>query len=131
MTAHVEITNHAVNRYQERVKPTLDWGAAKRELTALTEIGEVVPSLPWLDSSAPDFAALIELSDGIAMALTRPDGVDGYIGTTVFIRGGVDEKTRAHRAEKNKRKRHRRRTKKRRKDGRAKDAKTRSRQEFE
>lgn len=147
MTKPVEITTHAINRYQERVKPSLSWSAARRELLELvSNHGRVLPSLDWVTTTAPQHTALMELCDGVALALSdktcpRCDGMGyGYvtgratqctecegrktapifIATTVLVRGGMDEQQMQRRRERqaNRRARRRMRRKKFKHDGR-------------
>jgi hypothetical protein len=75
-------TNHAVERYIERVKPALSAVVARQELEALIEMS--LPSSPtppaWLSAFEPDTEAFLELSDGIAGA------VKGNTVTTILVR---------------------------------------------
>lgn len=100
-----KITDHAVDRYIERVKPLLTKELARREIEALlaTQGGEINPQAPsWIpfESRAErDFTGWIELSDGIALAFMANRAV------SVFVRSGVSPTYRAHRRAAKKRKR--------------------------
>lgn len=101
------VSDHAVERYIERVAPGLDELTAREQLRLLLEMAEVKPEPPeWTEGT--DFRrspAYAEVSDGIAVAL-EPSGNNRLIATTVLVRGGRDSKARAaHKARKRARKR--------------------------
>lgn len=135
MTRVIEITTHAINRYQERVKPSITWTTARRELRTLVEYhGRIVPALDWVDTTAPRHVALMELCDGVALALTDKicDKCAGagvarvaerlvqcanckgnktlpvYVATTVLVRGGMDARKLERKRERAARRRRRR-----------------------
>jgi hypothetical protein len=104
----VKFTDHAVRRYQERVRPTLGLGQCRRELTALAEMaGE--PSLkppPWLTGIDTGNESYLELAEGICAPLKN-----GYVVTVMTAADIPPHEKEARRAAKRKRKRERRRLK--------------------
>ena len=100
-----QVSDHAIVRYQERVKPALTREQAKRELEALvgTAQGLGKEQSPWLTLSGAPVDAFLELSDGI-IALVMDLTV-----ITVLIRGGSHESVRKARNERKARRRRARR----------------------
>jgi len=83
------VTNHAVTRYIERVKPAFDFEVAKAELLAFVNAVEPAPEPPqWVRAVEPDTTAFIEISDGI-VAMIKDDSV-----TTVLTRSGHSPEAR-------------------------------------
>ena len=100
---NVALTDHAIARYCERVKPALDPQQAEGELLALMEQGRVISEPAWrVDFPSTD--CYLELCDGIVLALSRER--KGYIATTTLTRGGSSS---SRREDRNKRKADRRR----------------------
>ena len=93
MTLHV--SDHAVERFNERVRPTLDRPAAKRELLRLVSLAERSTVPPDWHLKEEHDADYLHLSDGIACT------VKGRSVTTVLIRGSHSD---LHRAERKRRK---------------------------
>lgn len=60
----IGLTEHAIKRYMERVKPALDFGRCRRELLALAEAGDFQVEDP-LHRHTDDFEGLLR---------TDPDG---------------------------------------------------------
>lgn len=83
--SRVQVTEHAIERYQERVRPTLEVAAAKRELVALVEMaGAPTPEPPaWADYVHPAPDSYLVLSDGV-LGLIR-----GGRMTSVIVRGAM------------------------------------------
>jgi hypothetical protein len=93
-------SDHAVARYQERVKPCLPLDACKRELMALLNSGlEATDPPAWAEHLDRQ---VVELSDGILAVM------DGRVCLTIATRAGMSEERRARRNEKKARKRRRR-----------------------
>lgn len=99
-------TDHAVQRYQERVKPALDAAACKAELEALLAVAPEVERPAWcsVDANAGHPAdRYLELADGILAAAA------GGICVTVMVRSGLGERERANRNRRKARERRRKR----------------------
>jgi len=99
----VNLTAHAVSRYQERVKPALPVWRAKRELEALLDAAPELSVVPnWHYDPEPGCRYFL-LSDGI-VALAKGRNV-----ITVLVRGShadpVREAKRAWKRDRRKRKR--------------------------
>lgn len=84
------VTDHAVKRYIERVKPAFDFPTAKAELLGFVNAIEALPEPPsWVRVVEPDTEAFVHISDGI-VAMVKRDSV-----TTVMTRGGHSSAVRA------------------------------------
>lgn len=102
---NLKLSSHAIARYHERVRPTVEREQAEHELRALLELaGEPGPAPDDYDLTEPNDAAL-EVSDGVLL-LFRYDNParSALIATTVAVRG-CGYFARQRRAEKRKRKR--------------------------
>jgi hypothetical protein len=100
------VTNHAAERFQERVKPALGLIQARQELVALVEMtdAEIASEPPdWLRGFRPDSDGYIELSDGVVAGV-----MDGVIAT-ILVRGGAPSSYRQQRNENRARRRARKR----------------------
>ncbi len=96
------ITDHAVARYREKVKPALSPDACRAELGALIEQADKPvsePPWPWPGQAA----AYLPIAPGVALAL-EPDG-NKLVAVTCIARGTLPDK---HRRDETKRKRQRR-----------------------
>lgn len=80
------VTEHAVERYQERVKPWLSIDAARRELLALVELADFTTRKPtW--ATEPELAVprgYLLLCDSVALPVARNGSI-----TTCVTRGGI------------------------------------------
>lgn len=91
MTTTLYVTDHAITRYWERVKPALLRDQAKAELEALlVGAGPAGEAPGWVGYADPG-DGYIEVADGIVAAVS-----DGCV-TTVLTRGSVSPAHRAHR----------------------------------
>jgi hypothetical protein len=93
----IRLTNHAVDRYIERVKPALDRDAARSELQALVRAaGEPSSEQPEWHAREVPCSLYLEISDGI-VATVQEQAV-----TSVITRGGSgpDAKERRKREKK-------------------------------
>jgi len=100
----ISVSEQAIIRYRERVKPALDFQPAKAELEALIRMaGDLRPGVPDWASLKEESDGYFELADGVA-AVVRES-----IVTTVLARGGLHSSVRAARNERKRRKRARRR----------------------
>ena len=76
----VLVSAHAAEQYQQRVKPGLDLGAARRELERLRAIGEISARAPaWVNAAKPAPYYLL-IGDAIVLPLL-PQG-EGWVATT-------------------------------------------------
>ena len=83
----IHSSNHAVNRYWQRVKPNLPRNHVRNELKALARMGTITDAPPsWWKTDIREGHRYVEVSDGIAFALKRTG--DDYIATTCVIRAG-------------------------------------------
>jgi hypothetical protein len=68
----VALTDHAVQRYQERVRPDLDLDAARAELEALTVGAELTTDRPWPSCRhSRNVAGFVNVGFGAALTLIR------------------------------------------------------------
>lgn len=103
----VRVTDHAVERFQERVRPTLDLAACRRELLRLTGACAPKPLPPAWKHHDPQIrpdSLYAELSDGVCAVLTPR----GHV-LTIVTRAGSGAQ---HRQNKNELKARRRRARK-------------------
>ena len=104
----LSITDHAVRRFRERVRPALDFDAAERELLRLiNDYGDLTEGAPaWLDGAAVRAKAYLSIGDQIALPLRADfDGSGGLVAVTCVHRGGIDPAGRRRRAEERRRRR--------------------------
>lgn len=102
----VRVTRHAVDRYVERVRPTLTYDEGFEELRRLVQ-WKVPQRLPvWAAESLGDDrddVLAVEISEGIVMVVERATslkGVDCWLGTTIIVPGGLTEARRERRKQK-------------------------------
>lgn len=101
----IGVTDHAVSRYIDRVKPHFTFKQAKDEILWLVkrEDAEIVPTLDYHDEER-QFDAFIELAPGIALCC-EAQGNNKLVGVTTIIRTGARPSViRTRRREKRKRK---------------------------
>lgn len=66
------VTDHAVNRYIERLRPALSFGAAKYELIGLIPQAQVATEGPdWDQTRVHDADAYLMLGDDVALVVKR------------------------------------------------------------
>ena len=76
----VALSAHAVEQYQQRVKPGLDLDAARDELERLRPLGEISTLAPdWVNAARPAPYYLL-LSGAIVLPLAPQ--ADGWVATT-------------------------------------------------
>lgn len=91
----IDISDHAVARYVDRVKPHFDRDIAKQELARLLGFGEFTHECPWhLNVDGCD--SYMVLSDGIALGLKRHHA-QKWVAVTCLIRGEMAPEFRASR----------------------------------
>jgi hypothetical protein len=86
----IVLSDHAIERYQERVRPGLDRQAALEDLRhTLTSAGVWSLEAPdWLDTQHGD--GFVLLGDDVALPIqAAPDGA--LVATTCLTRGGMDD----------------------------------------
>jgi hypothetical protein len=101
---NIRVSEHAVERYIERVKPTFNLKTARAEIERLLEGQEPVPYVEYVHRREM-FDAFIELAPGICLCL-RHLSSDTMEAITTTIRTGA---TPAERQRKRKEKRERKR----------------------
>jgi hypothetical protein len=92
------ISNHAVERFHNRVRPTLDLDAAAAELSRLASLGEVLADPPrWFAERQREEAPRYLVVGDLVMPL-RPigptAGANRWCAVTCIARGGISEKAR-------------------------------------
>jgi hypothetical protein len=90
------VTQHAVIRYCQRVKPCLTVVDARRELRQIIPFGELRPRPEWA-SNLEEREQFLFIGDGIAFPVE-----DGHLLTCV-VKGSLSPEARLRRAEKRKR----------------------------
>jgi hypothetical protein len=84
-TLEICLTHHAVDRFQERVRPGLSREAAEDELARLVLFGSVVTEPPaWLCTRPGD--AYLVIGD-LALPLLAHAADGAYYATTCLVRG--------------------------------------------
>lgn len=78
-------TQHAVDRFNEKVRPALSWQQARTELLRLMRDARLVPQPGWCKASLRDDAVLAELCDGIVAICCYHK--DKCVILTVLVRG--------------------------------------------
>jgi hypothetical protein len=101
---NIWVSDHAADRYVERVKPSLTRKQARREIEGLAKLaGEPQPYCRYAPEQM-EFEAYLELAPGIAIAL-RPHDRDTMLVVTTIIQGSsTPGEVRRRREEKRKRK---------------------------
>jgi hypothetical protein len=91
LTVKVVLTDHALERYEARVKPGISKEAAREEITALMQGQEIEPTPGFRHKT--DFEAFMTLSDGIALGLRPPRRMskDIMLAVSVLVRGARSE----------------------------------------
>lgn len=90
----VVLKRHAIERFNERVRPALTFKAAKRELERLLEFAEPASKCPWTDAMHADGYLL--LSDGVALVVRQArNGL--VVAETCITAGGSSEEIRERR----------------------------------
>lgn len=111
----IVLSDHAVERYQERVKPALDLQAAREDLTRMLRIATVqkeTPSWGQGESHGQPVDAWAIISEGVCAPLARRHDGSGYFAITVLTHRGISDESRARRnvakaAQRRRRARHR------------------------
>lgn len=106
-TKTIILSTHAVERFQERVRPGLTLAAAEDELAHLALAGDVVTTAPpWHADRAAREAPYYLLIADLILPLQPGTEAGVYVATTCLPKGSVSDATRARR---NDRRRSRRR----------------------
>jgi hypothetical protein len=103
----VAVTDHAVSRYQERVRPGLGLDAAEAELLAALPFARVQAERPEWRVAPVDHpvAAWAMLGDGIAFPLVRGSEPGLLVAVTCLTQGCRSEETLVRRRERKARRR--------------------------
>jgi hypothetical protein len=92
----VRVSAHAVEQYQQRVKPALDLPAARRELEQVLTVAQITPDEPnWMHDADPAPFYLV-ISDALALPLVAGDS--GWVAKTCVASGTMAPTRRAQRA---------------------------------
>jgi hypothetical protein len=107
----VFISNHAADRYVDRVKPHLTRDTARGEIQRLLQTaGEMTPFCDYCEEE--HFDAYIEIAPGISLALRHEDK-DSMLAVTTIIRTGARPGVVEHRRRVKKKRKQRSRAQKR------------------
>lgn len=103
MQPRIRTTDHGIERYIERVRPTLeDKRQASKELIALVQMTEPCDPPDWLpDYYQREGQVFAEIAPGILAAM-MPKGSKDLVVTTVLIRGNRSATERRNRKRKEK-----------------------------
>ena len=88
-------SDHAVQRYQERLRPGLDLLHARNELTRLADAGQVTPNPPGWAQTA-DGGPFLILGPDVCLPLV-PKGRNRLVATTVLTRDSLKPADREQR----------------------------------
>lgn len=93
----VQLTAHAIQRYNERCRPALDRAEAGRDLRRLLSHGRMVPeSPPWTQRTQATFSErYLVVGTDIVLPLRRAGGL--WVAVTCLVRGCISEATRERR----------------------------------
>lgn len=106
----IRLSDHAITRFHERVRPSLPRRQAKRELDRLIAVAaEPVAEVPFCTSKKAD--AWLVLCDGVALPLAQTG--KGYVAVTCIVAGTLSARERRRRNMRRRSRRHRRRMEKR------------------
>lgn len=95
----VDLSRHAVERFQERVRPALTVGQAEDELArllAVCEVSGVAPSWVGHEEEQRPADAFVELSDGVCVIL-HEERPGAFSAVTCVTRFALSEETRGRR----------------------------------
>ena len=81
--AAVRISDHAVEQYQQRIKPGLDLDAAQAELEQLRAVAQINASAPGWVNAVRQAPCYLLIGDAIVLPVL-PDR-DGWVATTCLI----------------------------------------------
>lgn len=86
MIPPIVFTRHAIDRYIERVRPTLEPGPARQELNTLVQRGDLADAAPeWEKKERPDTSYFCP-TDGVCFPLCFSGGV--FVAVTCITRDG-------------------------------------------
>lgn len=113
--ANIHLSDHSVERFRERCRPTLELGSARTELERLLPIGLITHAAPdWHRRTAKESAeAYLVIGDDYVLPLVRAHCGGRWIAKTFIARGGISEATRARRNGRRSQAAHARRTRRR------------------
>ena len=92
----MQVSEHAAQQYQQRVKPALELDAARAELNQLVTVAHITTTQPrWLHAADPaPYYALI--GDAVVLPLLPQSG--GWVATTCVAAGTYTAVRRSQRA---------------------------------
>ena len=93
----IQLSQHAVERFQERVRPALDVAPAADELAALILFGDVVDTPPsWHAGTCAQLAPFYLVAGDVLLPLKQHwSEPDVLVATTCLVRGVRSEDVRA------------------------------------
>lgn len=100
--ATIRLTEHCVERYQQRFRPALDIEAARTDLARLLDVADVVADPPrWLAERAEQWApAYALIGDDCVLPLVPAEGRSGMLSAVTCLgRGGISDAARAYRSQ--------------------------------
>ena len=99
MPVTVDVSDHAIKRYGERVRPGLAYADLEAEVLRVVRTFGVVCQEPpeWMEPDGRDVAWLV-VEDGICFPLQPSrDSDELFVATTCMVRGGMPERLRRRR----------------------------------
>jgi hypothetical protein len=79
----VRISDHAVEQYQQRIKPGFDLAAAEAELEQLRTVGRIAASAPGWVNAVRQAPCYLLIGDAIVLPVLRDR--NGWVATTCLI----------------------------------------------
>jgi hypothetical protein len=91
----IDLTEHAVAQYRERVRPALELAGARAELAQLVLTGQILPQPPdWTRAGSPKPFYLV-LGGSLALPLAPQAG--RWVTTTCLVNGTLTSRRRQER----------------------------------
>ena len=79
----VRISDHAVEQYQQRIKPGFDLAAAQAELEQLRAVGQIAATAPGWVNAVRQAPCYLLIGDAIVLPVLRDR--NGWVATTCLI----------------------------------------------
>lgn len=95
----IELSEHAIDRFHQRVRPALTWEEAEYELDRLTAYGEMVVEPPhWLARTQRQHACCYLLVGDLVLPLVPAyNDREVLCATTCIPRGALSDRARSRR----------------------------------
>jgi hypothetical protein len=93
----IDLSEHAVEQYRERVKPALDSAAARVELGRLVFSGEILMEPPAWSRMAGTKPYYLVIADALALPLALQSG--RWVTTTCLVKTTLTERRREERSQ--------------------------------